>query len=61
MSDLLTAVALIFVLEGLVLALFPATPRWLYAQLKELPPDRLRGFGLGAIVFGVLVLWLLRG
>jgi uncharacterized protein YjeT (DUF2065 family) len=60
-SDLLTAVALIFVIEGLVLALFPTAPLRLYAQLKDLPPDRLRGFGLGAIVFGLLVVWLLRG
>ena len=61
MSELLTAIALIFVIEGLVLALYPGTPRWLYAQLKELPLDRLRGFGLGAIVFGLLVIWLLHG
>lgn len=61
MIDLVTAVALIFVIEGLVLALFPSAPRWLYAQLMNVPPDRLRGFGLGAIAFGLLVVWLLRG
>lgn len=61
MSDLLTAVALIFVIEGVILAAFPSAPQWLYARLSELPAEQLRGFGLGAAAFGLLIVWLLRG
>lgn len=61
MSDLLTAIALIFVIEGVILAAFPSAPQWLYARLSELPPERLRGFGLAAAAFGLFVVWLLRG
>jgi uncharacterized protein YjeT (DUF2065 family) len=60
-TDLATAVALIFVIEGLILAAFPSAPKQLYAMLAEVPPDKLRGFGLGAAVFGVFLVWLLRG
>ncbi len=61
MTDLLTAVALIILIEGAIVAAFPAAPRWLYARLSEMPPDQLRGAGLGAVVVGAFALWLLRG
>lgn len=60
-TDLVTAIALIFVIEGLILAVSPDTPKRLYALLAELPAERLRGFGLGSVVFGLFVVWLLRG
>ncbi|MEX0921879.1 MAG: DUF2065 domain-containing protein [Rhodovibrionaceae bacterium] len=60
-TDLLTAAALILVIEGAILAIFPAAPRRLYAWLKDLSPDRLRGYGVGVLAAGVFALWLLRG
>ena len=39
MTDLLTGLALVLVIEGLVLALFPDRLRWVLEQLAEIPPE----------------------
>ena len=61
MMDLLTGLALVFVIEGLVLALFPDRLRWLLEQLAEIPPEALRLGGVISAVLGVFAVWLLRG
>jgi len=61
MTDLLTALALVLVIEGFVLALFPHRLRQLLAQLEQISPDILRLGGLAAAVIGVTCVWLLRG
>ncbi len=61
MTDLLTALALVLVIEGLVLALVPDMPRRLYALLSEMRPEQLRVAGVTAAALGVLFVWLLRG
>jgi hypothetical protein len=61
MIDLLTGLALVFVVEGLVLALFPHRLRWLLERMAEVPPEVLRVAGLISAVCGVLAVWLLRG
>ena len=61
MTDLLTALALVLVIEGLVLALIPHRLRWLLEQLAEVPPEALRIGGLVSATLGVILVWLLRG
>lgn len=61
MSDFLTALALVFVIEGLVLALIPHRLRWLLEQLAEVPPEALRVAGLVSAGAGLLGVWLIRG
>ena len=61
MTDLLTALALVLVIEGLVLALFPNRLRQVMAQMEQLSPDVLRYGGLTAAVVGVVGVWFLRG
>ncbi|MHA1599355.1 MAG: DUF2065 domain-containing protein [Alphaproteobacteria bacterium] len=61
MTDLLTALALVLVIEGLVLALFPHRLRQVMAQMEQLSPDVLRYGGLTAAVVGVAGVWFLRG
>lgn len=61
MTDLLTALALVLVIEGLVLAIAPDMPRRLYAMMSELPPEQLRLGGVVAVALGVLFVWFLRG
>jgi len=60
-TDLLTALALVLVIEGLVLALAPEAPRRLLQHLSELPPPLLRLGGVGAVALGTFFVWLLRG
>ena len=61
MEDLLTALALVLVLEGAFLALFPTRIRQILAMLDEVPPEALRLGGLAAALIGVFGVWLLRG
>ena len=61
MSDLLTALALVFVIEGLVLALFPDRLRWVLERLSEVPPEALRAAGLVSAALGLFGVWLIRG
>ena len=61
MTDLLTGLALVFVIEGLFLAIFPDRLRWLLERMAEVPPEVLRVAGLVSAAGGVFFVWLLRG
>jgi uncharacterized protein YjeT (DUF2065 family) len=61
MDDLLTALALVLVIEGGLYALFPEGMRRMMAQMQEIPENRLRTMGLIGAVIGVVGVWLLRG
>jgi uncharacterized protein YjeT (DUF2065 family) len=61
MDDLLTALALVLVIEGGLYALFPEVMRRMMAQMQEIPESRLRTLGVVGAVIGVVGVWLLRG
>jgi hypothetical protein len=61
MTDLLTGLALLLVIEGLFLAIFPDRLRWLLERMAEVPPEVLRVGGLVSAAVGVFMVWLLRG
>ncbi|MDX1425418.1 MAG: DUF2065 domain-containing protein [Kiloniellales bacterium] len=61
MGDLLTALALVLVIEGLVLAVFADRLEELLARLAEIPPEVLRVAGLVSAVLGLIAVWLIRG
>lgn len=58
-NDLLTAVALLLVLEGLSMAVFPAALRRALETLDALPREALRWTGLLVALLGVFLLYLL--
>jgi uncharacterized protein len=60
MSEFVTAIGLVLVLEGLLYALAPNTVKQMMAMMDKLPPDTLRTGGLAAAAFGVVVVWLAR-
>ncbi len=60
MSDFLAAVGLVFAIEGLLMAGFTETMRKRRAEVARTEAGRLRGFGLGAALFGVLIVWAAR-
>ncbi|GLQ34596.1 hypothetical protein GCM10007939_08790 [Amylibacter marinus] len=60
MSDFLTALALVAVIEGLVLALAPLRYQDLLQTLSEMPLTRKRTIGLIIVAFGVVMLWAVR-
>ena len=60
MTDFFTALALVLVIGGLFLALFPHRLRQIVVMMEQMPPEALRLGGLTAVTLGVLLVWLLR-
>ena len=60
MRDFFAALGLVFAIEGLLMAGFTSTMKQRMSEIAKLEPNLLRGFGLGAAVFGVLVVWAVR-
>ncbi|WP_068314789.1 DUF2065 domain-containing protein [Polycladidibacter hongkongensis] len=61
MNELIVAVGLVFVLEGLLYALFPAQLKGMLLRMQEMPEGSLRVGGAVFVAFGVLIVWLIRG
>ena len=61
MSDLLVALGLVLVIEGLLWALAPGFGRKMLEAAAVMPENALRMAGLCAVTAGVIVVWLVRG
>jgi uncharacterized protein len=59
-TDLLSAVALLMVLEGLLPFANPRGSRRTMAMLAQMPDDKLRLAGLVSMIAGLLLLWFVR-
>lgn len=53
------ALCLVAVIEGLVLALVPRRARMAAAMIIQMNDRALRGIGLGSMVLGAALLWML--
>jgi len=60
-QDLLTALSLVLVIEGIAYALAPDGMKRMAAAVAQTPPRPLRLAGLAAAVVGVSLVWLIRG
>ena len=61
MSDFLVALGLVFAIEGLLFAAFPAVVRRAVAHVMETPDATLRVIGIVSAVVGVALIWIVRG
>jgi uncharacterized protein YjeT (DUF2065 family) len=61
MSDLVAALGLVLVIEGLLWAAFPSLTTRILQSVTETPEPVLRIFGVAAIALGVLIVWCVRG
>jgi uncharacterized protein YjeT (DUF2065 family) len=61
MTDFLAALGLVFVFEGLVFAAFPEAAKRAVTVMTQTPDQRLRLVGIISAVFGLAMLWLVRG
>jgi hypothetical protein len=61
LSDFLVGLGLVFVIEGLIYALFPVEALKLYECLKAIPSEQLRMVGLITAIVGLSIVWLVRG
>ena len=60
-SDLATALGLVLVIEGVLLALFPDGLRRMLAEVMARPSQSLRVGGVVSAAIGVAIVWLVRG
>ncbi|MGI9200716.1 MAG: DUF2065 domain-containing protein [Woeseiaceae bacterium] len=60
MSEILTAVALLLVIEGMLPFIKPSRYKQLVAQIVRLSDNQLRVFGLTAMIAGLLLLFIVR-
>jgi len=61
MADtLIMALALALIIEGLIPALFPNKWRSYVLKLAQESTSSIRNIGVGLIIFGAFILWLLQ-
>ena len=60
-ADLWAALALFMVLEGLIPFVSPRGYKSMVQQMAAMPENMLRNLGLGLIVVGLALLFLVRG
>jgi len=60
-GEIITAIGLVFVIEGLIWALFPHLFQRLALLASDTPEGQLRVSGIIAIAVGVFIVWLVRG
>ncbi|MAO93154.1 MAG: hypothetical protein CMM78_07315 [Rhodospirillaceae bacterium] len=59
-TSLMTGFAFLCVLEGLLYALIPTQMQRMMAAALTFSPTSLRRVGMGALVFGIALVWLIR-
>ncbi len=58
MVEFVTAIGLVFVLEGIFYAIAPHRLKSMMAMAEKMPEDSLRTMGLIAVATGVLIVWV---
>lgn len=61
MSDLIVALGLVLVIEGVLYGGLPHFAKRLAAEVVQMPEQAMRMAGLFAIALGVLIVWFVRG
>ena len=60
MNELIIAIGLLLILEGLLYAIFPSQMKNMLNQIKDLPISKLRSGGLVFAIIGFIILWFLK-
>jgi uncharacterized protein len=60
MKDLITAVGLLFFIEGLFIAIFPSRIKNMLELIKNKPENKLRSFGVVFLTIGFLIIWYIK-
>ena len=61
LADVLTALGLMLVIEGLTFAAAPSSAKRALATLLVQPAGLLRGVGIFAMLAGLTLVWVVRG
>ena len=57
-ENILTALYLMCIFEGLIYGLFPSAMKKAIAQILPLPDTVIQNAGLGIAVFGIVMIWI---
>ncbi len=60
MTEVLTALGLVLVIEGLVYALAPSLVERMLEALRSLPEGARRSFGALVVVSGLILIWFAK-
>jgi len=60
MSEIITAIGLVFFIEGLLLAIFPLRVKNMLELIKNTSNNTLRAFGVTFLIIGFLIIWYIK-
>lgn len=60
MTEIIVAIGLVLVIEGLLYALFPSSMKKMMAIALDQPETGLRQIGLIAAIIGVVIIYLIK-
>ena len=60
MSEIITAIGLVFFVEGLLLAIFPSRVKNMLELIKNTSTNMLRTFGVTFLIIGFLIIWYIK-
>jgi len=60
-SDLIVALGLVLVIEGVIYGGLPHLAKRLAAEVLTIPDSTLRFAGIGAALLGLVIVWAVRG
>lgn len=58
LTDLISAIGLVFVIEGLLFALAPDRLKSVLSMVEAMPKDTLRSLGVASVALGVFIVWM---
>lgn len=61
MSDLVVAIGLVLVVEGILYGGMPRLAKRLAAEVLSMPEQTMRVAGIACALAGVFIVWLVRG
>ena len=60
MSDLITAIGLLFFIEGFLLAMFPSRIKNMLKIIETMSENKLRYSGILFLLIGFVIIWYMR-
>jgi|TARA_B110000971_G_C19587347_1_gene310159 uncharacterized protein YjeT (DUF2065 family) len=60
MKDLISALGLLFFIEGLFFAIFPTRIKNMLKVIEKVPETKLRSMGIFFLILGFLIVWYIK-
>ena len=61
MKELIVAIGLLFVIEGLLYSIFPEQMKGMMEKMKSISASNLRTGGLFFALIGFIIVWVIKG